>query len=354
MTSEMLDFDECAQFIDGDDHKQLKQEGDKLKVRGAELRDFQAEARKKRQTIAATSGASSGSRGPSSSGARSQAAARRVPKEGDIPQPLAKTLVPLGGFIWRARTAGSWVGRVPPCGEHSRAWLRHGERSACLQVLRGMWQDWCDLNAQGVSQVPVLGLFGESDGPVRPPQCSTKRRTHPLQRRHRRRGRAPSGGRRLQQSRQLPRRRRPRPRARQQRPRASRLRGAGGVSLDRGSVELLLSALAGHAQACVIRLGLEALRAFHESLGAVGVSSSRCRPNTYACDHEPFAAGSPVMLMMRVSEAEPPDRSLCSLVVESSGGGAASARPGDCDASCRNAAGAMCSGESVGCPDLVL
>lgn len=161
---DLLQMEEAADFLDRDDCKLLKREGETVKSRSAELQEYRAAVLAKRQKISGGAGSRSGARG-----AKGPPGPKlRVPAKGIIPHEEAKSLAPPGSFVWRALTEGAWCGRLPPNGERSRSWRRHGERGACLQILRLLWQQWADSQGLPLSEVPVAGLFEESapDGPA--------------------------------------------------------------------------------------------------------------------------------------------------------------------------------------------
>lgn len=161
VVSEVLEYDDCNQFLDKDDIKTLRQEADSVKSKAHQLSEYQADIVKKRQGLrGGVSGKSS-----SSAGGGSRASPRqRVPMTGDIAQVVAKQLMPEGGFIWRSLSSSAWLGRFPPMGEHSRSWRKWGERGACLEVLRAVWRDWCAFTGSTEDTVPIDGLFNDIDG----------------------------------------------------------------------------------------------------------------------------------------------------------------------------------------------
>ena len=151
--AEILQLEEAGDFLDKDDHKCLKREGEKRQSKKVELQEFQSQICKKRQSCGTSSASGSASGG---------SGLLRVPKVGEIPQPLAKQLCPPRAFIWRSLGDGAWVGRLPPHGEISRSWARHGERSACMQVLQTLWSQYCDVHGLLLKNIPVQGLWDGS------------------------------------------------------------------------------------------------------------------------------------------------------------------------------------------------
>lgn len=158
---DLLELDDAAQFLDKDDCKELQREGEKAKSQAAVMQEYRAAVLAKRGRISGVGGGGGVGRHRSS---RPSGPRRRIPQEGVIPHESAKSLSPPGSYIWRALTEGAWCGRLPPNGERSRSWRRHGEREACLQILRILWAQWADSEGLPLSAVPVDGLFPDTVG----------------------------------------------------------------------------------------------------------------------------------------------------------------------------------------------
>lgn len=102
---DLLQMEEAADFLDRDDCKLLKREGEKVKSRSAELQEYRAAVLAKRQKISGGAGSRSGARG-----AKGPPGPKlRVPAKGIIPHEEAKSLAPPGSFVWRALTEGGLV-----------------------------------------------------------------------------------------------------------------------------------------------------------------------------------------------------------------------------------------------------
>lgn len=156
---DLLTMEEAAECLDKDDQRMLQKMGAHGKVKAAEAHEYRQQVIAKRRSLPSSSG-----RAGSSSGHRSAALPRvSIPQRGVIPHESASQMKPPGSFVWRALTEGAWLGRLPPHGEVSRSWRRHGEREACLQVLRHLWQQYLDLQGWGEDSCPIIGLFGPQE-----------------------------------------------------------------------------------------------------------------------------------------------------------------------------------------------
>lgn len=151
---DLLTMEEAAECLDKDDHKMMQKMGATSKAKAAEAHEFRQQVIAKRRSLPSSGRASS------SSGRGAAQPGFSVPQRGDIPHEAASQMKPPGAFVWRSLTDGAWLGRLPPHGEVSRSWRRHGERDACLQVLRHLWQQYLDLQGLDHDSCPIQGLFG--------------------------------------------------------------------------------------------------------------------------------------------------------------------------------------------------
>ena len=80
---------------------------------------------------------------------------RKVPPS-EISHADAKLLAPPSSYVWRRHTTGHWCGKLPPHGEISRSWTKHGEREAVLGLIRELWTQHGMIG----DACPIEGLFG--------------------------------------------------------------------------------------------------------------------------------------------------------------------------------------------------
>lgn len=148
---QVLQLEEASEFLDKDDHKELKKGGGKAIQVGETFKQYVSAMQKKKQSIKGNKAVLKGF------------IHRKLPPEGNIPHAHAKLLTPPGSFVWRNLVSGAWLGRMPPFGEHSRSWTTYGERGALIMFLKMIWTVWCLLHAEPLQVVPIEGLFEESD-----------------------------------------------------------------------------------------------------------------------------------------------------------------------------------------------
>lgn len=87
---------------------------------------------------------------------------KRYPKSvppGQISHSVAKSMAPPSSYVWRHTKEGRWCGRMPPYGEVSRSWAKHGERQALILVLQSLWESFLTSNGATAKMCPIAGLL---------------------------------------------------------------------------------------------------------------------------------------------------------------------------------------------------
>lgn len=158
---DVLQLTEASEFLQKEDQDELRKVAGHTKNKQERLSEFIAAVRALRAKAhsATPERGSAGPSGASASGARRV----QVPDASQIAQVDAKALAPGGAFVWKANSAGAWVGRMPPWGKHSRSWRKWTEVGALLQVLKLVWRDWADLHGLELRGALVDGLFSSEE-----------------------------------------------------------------------------------------------------------------------------------------------------------------------------------------------
>lgn len=153
--SEILQVDEAAQCLREDDRREVEVEQQRATTRAQEVKEFRKKFREKRASVRKASSGQRRARIPYSG-------PKKLPAQDDIPQSVAKQLLPPDSSLWRARNSGAWVARhrnLPTRSARISAW--GSERSAIFECVRHAWQCYLDLEGLDTSQCPVKGLFPE-------------------------------------------------------------------------------------------------------------------------------------------------------------------------------------------------
>lgn len=156
LVQELLQIDEAVQVLDRNDVQSLRREQQSARDAEVQRRSFADQFRAKRAEVKA---AANPSRKRKASAKADPARPRRLPAQlSELAQSEYKRYLPEGAFLWKSNFNGSWNARLPPFGQVSRSWSKHGEFEALRLVLAGVWYQWCDVNGIEHSACPMEGL----------------------------------------------------------------------------------------------------------------------------------------------------------------------------------------------------
>ena len=151
---DFLSIDESAGFLDKDDLKALKKGiGEAKSARGSH-KDYKDDLQKKRNDMK-----KSGRPVPAGGSLMRPGSSPMMPRSSEIPQPVAKELSPNQSYIWQNRGDHAWMGRYQTNPMVSRSWEYHGDRQACIFVLRELWSQALDEVGLEEKDCPISGLF---------------------------------------------------------------------------------------------------------------------------------------------------------------------------------------------------
>lgn len=158
--ADILQIDEAHEALDRKDVADLKRDSERQRSLHTEYREYRKRFAAKRAEVKASTKPAAQRRGKKAGGATN----RPLPSDETIPQSVARLLLPPEACIWVARREGQWIARLPGMQSHFRSWANHGERNACLEVLREVWREHADIVGMPLADVPIEGLFGPQDG----------------------------------------------------------------------------------------------------------------------------------------------------------------------------------------------
>jgi len=161
----LLEMDECVGMLDKEEEQDMRQVQAKAKIKKADYIEFLSEYRRKRQEVMPAPKAVKGrgrGRGRGSSSATYAPTYPPIPHD-MITQPMAKSLAPPGGAIWRGLFNGTWQCYYKPFPRKSVLWTRAGDsNAACLECLKYMWELHLGELGLDTTACPVQGLFPRS------------------------------------------------------------------------------------------------------------------------------------------------------------------------------------------------
>lgn len=89
----------------------------------------------------------------------------RVPA-GQFTQAQVRQPTPDGGSLWIGNSRGNWNGHYPPFQRCSAFWAQHGQRGACLVVLRTLWRQHLVSHGLSAGDCPIQGMLEGGDDPL--------------------------------------------------------------------------------------------------------------------------------------------------------------------------------------------
>lgn len=171
-TDFLLDLDDGLDALDESDKKELVDERSRRARRTQQAKQFATTWRAKNQEVRPTpppaqakAKAKSKGRGKGKKGTEpAQPTTGRYPPfpAEMISQPLAASMAPPGGSIWRNLAGGGWQCQYPPYRRRGYSWAREGYTMAARRCLEYMWELYLGERGQTCSDCPVDGLFDHS------------------------------------------------------------------------------------------------------------------------------------------------------------------------------------------------
>lgn len=155
---QLLQVDEAARCLDGNDQKVMKEHQDDAKTKETELSSFKGEYKAKKRAVTKAC-AKKPAKGSGNRAEKKKKQVTQMPLVSTIRHEDIKMFTPEGGYVWKANRTCEWIGRCPPDASCSRSWGRYGEAEALRLVLIHVWTQWCDQHGVPYAECPMRGIL---------------------------------------------------------------------------------------------------------------------------------------------------------------------------------------------------